>query len=127
VHAPAAQMLMMAEAQTLDLWPAPSPDDPAALDPAVVAGGRILAHYDRAGYFLAENQLLRDAVALATIPGAIVSGRSDMCTPPRGAFDLAQAWPAARLSIVPAAGHRWSDEMLGRTLVPEIDRLTRLG
>lgn len=124
VHGPAAQALMFAEGQTLDLWPAPPPDDPRLLDAKLVAGARLLAHFDRADYFLSENQLIRDAGRLAGVPGAVLAGRSDMCTPPRGAYELAQAWPAAKLTIVPAAGHRWNDEMLGRALVSEIGRLT---
>ena len=32
-------------------------------------------------------------------------GRYDMVCPPISAFDLAAAWPAARLTVVPDAGH----------------------
>ena len=124
VHGPAAMVLGHAEAQTLDLYAPPPPDDPAAIDPDDVAATRILAHYDRADHFLAPGQLLANAGRLASIPGEIVAGRSDMCTPPRGAWELAQAWPGARLTIVPAAGHRWNDEALGRAMIAALERLT---
>jgi proline iminopeptidase len=123
VSGPAASILASVEAQSLDLWP-PTPSEQAeAHDERTTASYRIFSWYDRNNFFIPEGQLLRDATRLSEIPGAIVAGRSDMCTPPKGAWDLAKAWPRARLSIVPAAGHRWGDEMLGRTLVGEIERL----
>ncbi|WP_374571327.1 alpha/beta fold hydrolase [Phenylobacterium sp.] len=124
VSGPAAMVLGAAEGQTLDLWPAPPPDDPDALDPQELASARVFAHYDANDYFLTENQLIEQAGRLSGVPGAIVAGRSDMCTPPKGAWDLAQAWPDARLTIVAAAGHRWSDETLGRVVVSELARLS---
>lgn len=124
VHGPAAQMLALAEGQTLDLWPVAPAEDPAAPDAATIRGMRIFSHYDANGYFLERDQLIRDAGRLAAIPGAIIAGRSDMCTPPRSAWDLAQAWPQARLHIVPAAGHRWNDEQLARPIIAELARLT---
>ncbi len=127
VHIPAATVLGRAEGQTLDLWPPPPPEDPDAVDEEDALYGRILAWYDAHDFFLRENQLIDDAPKLAGIPGAIVAGRADNCTPVKGAWDLAQAWPDARLTIVAAAGHRWNDEALGRVVVGEIDRLTRIG
>jgi proline iminopeptidase len=123
VHRPAAEVLGQVEAQLLDLWPPAPPDDPDALDEATADYARLLAWYDAHGYFLRENQLIADAPRLAGVPGAIVAGRSDMCTPPKAAWDLALAWPDARLTFVAAAGHRWNDEALGRVVVAEIGRI----
>lgn len=127
VHREAAHVLMMAEGQTLDLWPAAPAEDLAEITDAIVRSARIFAHYEAHDYFLAPDQLLRDAGKLAAIPGAIVAGRSDMCTPPQSAWDLAQAWPGARLHIVPAAGHRWNDEQLARPIIAELARLSGAG
>lgn len=124
IHRPAAAVLGAAEGQTLDLWPSAPPEDPELVTDAEVVSMRLFAHYDVNDYFLAENQLLRDAHRLAGVPGAIVAGRSDMCTPPKGAWDLSKAWPEGRLTIVAAAGHRWNDEILGRVVVNELARLT---
>ena len=79
--------------------------------------GRIFAHYDMNDFFLEEDQLIRDAVHLKDIPGYIINGRFDMCTPPQAAYDMHQAWPKSKLSIVPMAGHRWNDELLARDIV----------
>jgi proline iminopeptidase len=39
------------------------------------------------------------------IPATIVHGRYDVVCPVRNAWELSQAWPEARLRIVPDAGH----------------------
>jgi len=116
----ASAALMYSELQTLDLDPASPPDDPRLVPDSVVTYARIFAHYDRHDYFADNGRLLREAGRLAGIPGRIIAGRSDMCTPPAGAWDLHRAWPESRLQIVSGAGHRWSDERLGMALVPAI-------
>ncbi len=121
--AAAGRILGAVEGQTLDLYPPDPPEDQDACDKNAAIGSRIAAWYDAHDYFLRPEQLLKDADRLAGIPGAVIAGRSDMCTPPIGAWKLAQAWPDARLTIVAAAGHRWSDVHLGSVLVPEIARL----
>ena len=124
VHGPACMVAGAASLATLDLMPPPPADNLDGLDTGEIALARISTHYEANNYFLDENQLLRDADRLAHIPGAIVAGRSDLCTPPKGAFDLAQLWPQGRLSIVAAAGHRWNDEALGRVFVRELERVS---
>lgn len=123
ISEPAAVVLAQVEAQMLDLYPPTAPED-AGQGSEAVAGMRIFAHYARNAFFLAPDQLLRGAKTLANVPGAIVAGRADLCTPPKGAYDLSCRWSDARLTIVAAAGHRWSDEALARVLVNEISRLT---
>lgn len=75
-------------------------DDVFALDFA-----RIENHYFRHGGWLREGQLLADAHRLADVPGVIVQGRYDMCTPLVTAWELHQAWPSSTLRIVEDAGH----------------------
>lgn len=75
-------------------------DDRFALDFA-----RIENHYFRHGGWLREGQLLADAHRLADVPGVIVQGRYDMCTPMMTAWELHQAWPSSTLRIVEDAGH----------------------
>jgi len=47
--------------------------------------------------FLDEGQLVHDAALLAGIPGVIVQGRYDACTPMRTAWDLHRG--LARVSV----------------------------
>ncbi|CBA14996.1 prolyl aminopeptidase [Xanthomonas albilineans] len=71
-----------------------------------LAFARIENHYFVNGGFLeVEDQLLRDAHRIADIPGVIVHGRYDVVCPLANAWDLAKAWPKARLEITPASGH----------------------
>lgn len=127
IHRQAAHVLMMAEGETLDLWPAAPGEDYAEITDDGVRSARIFAHYEAHDHFLAPDQLLCDAGRLAGTRGAIIAGRSDMCTPPQSAWDLAQVWPDARLHIVPAAGHRWNDEQLARPIIAELARLAEAG
>jgi proline iminopeptidase len=66
---------------------------------------RICAHYFSHAAWLEEGALLRDAGRLAGIPGVLIHGRLDLGSPLETAWELARAWPAARLVIVEDAGH----------------------
>ncbi|MFD5031576.1 prolyl aminopeptidase [Streptomyces sp. NPDC058220] len=85
--------------------PAPYSDRPPAARQALV---RICAHYFSHGAWLAEGALLRDAGRLEGIPGVLVHGRFDVAAVLGTAWELARAWPDARLVIVEDAGHKGS-------------------
>lgn len=72
---------------------------------------RLCAHYYGNGAFLDDGQLLRDAHRLAGIPGALVHGRADLSCPATTAYELARAWPDARLHLVDDSGHTGSPSM----------------
>ena len=74
-----------------------------------VAIARIENHYMINKGWLGETQLLDGAAKLKGIPGIIVQGRHDCCTPPRAAWALKQAWPEVDLQIVPDAGHLFNE------------------
>ena len=56
------------------------------------------------------------------IPAEIVQGRYDMVCPACSAFELAAAWPNARLSVVPDAGHSALEPGIRRALVAAVER-----
>ncbi len=66
---------------------------------------RICAKFFLEDFFLEEAQLLANVGAISHLPGIIVQGRHDICTPPTSAWALRKAWPNADLWIVPDAGH----------------------
>lgn len=66
---------------------------------------RIECHYFVNDGFLEENQLLNNVDRIRNIPAVIVHGRYDVICPVVSAWELAQAWPEAKLRIVPDAGH----------------------
>lgn len=90
-----------------------------------LALARIEAHYFVNNIFLAPDQLLRDTHRLAGIPGVIVHGRYDMVCPVENAFDLARAWPDARLEVIPAAGHSASEPRIVHALVSAMNTFAR--
>ncbi|MFZ5537245.1 MAG: prolyl aminopeptidase, partial [Pseudomonadota bacterium] len=71
---------------------------------------------------LEPDQLCRDAGRLAHIPGIIVHGRYDVVCPIEQAFALAEAWPEARLQIIPDAGHAASEPGIVDALVRATDQ-----
>jgi proline iminopeptidase len=83
-------------------------DRPPAAQLAFV---RICAHYYSHGAWLEEGALLRDAHRLAGIPGVLIHGRLDMGSPLGTAWELARAWPDARLVVVDDSGHTGSETM----------------
>ena len=77
-------------------------------DPAkAVPMARIAAKFFLENFWLEEAQLLMNASRIADIPGIIVQGRHDICTPAVSAYDLAKVWPKGDLWIVDDAT-RWS-------------------
>lgn len=83
---------------------------------AQVAFVRICAHYFSHGAWLEEGALLRDANRLAGIPGVLIHGRLDLGSPLGTAWELARAWPDARLVVVDDSGHTGSETMKAEIL-----------
>ncbi|MFI6348349.1 prolyl aminopeptidase [Streptomyces sp. NPDC050560] len=78
---------------------------------AQIAFVRICAHVFGHGAWLEEDQLLRGAHRLAGIPAVLVHGRHDAGSPVQTAWELAKAWPGARLLIFEDSGHTGSPAM----------------
>lgn len=70
---------------------------------------RIEMAYKQHSHFFRPNQLLEDIGRIRHIPGKIITGRYDVCTPPMTAYALHEAWPEAEFVIAPEANHAWSD------------------
>ena len=92
-------------------------------DSRAIAIARIENHYMANKGWLEEGQLLKGAAEkLRGIPGVIVQGRHDCCTPPSAAWKLKQAWPEVDLQIVPDGGHLYSEPGILDGLVRATDR-----
>ncbi|MET7751988.1 prolyl aminopeptidase [Micromonospora sp. NPDC005367] len=95
--------------------------DPRFEDPEFrMLSARLVTHYWRNAAFLPDGQLLRDAHRLAGVPGVLLHGRLDISSPPVIAWQLAQAWPAARLELIEAAGHG-AGHGIGERVVAALD------
>jgi proline iminopeptidase len=96
-------------------------DRPPAAQLAFV---RICAHYYSHAAWLEEGAVLRDANRLAGIPGVLIHGRLDMGSPLGTAWELAQAWPDARLVVIDDSGHTGSETMKNEVLAA-LERFAR--
>lgn len=111
------------EGVTVTLLPSEETVDHMAEGDNAVATARIENHYFRHQCWLKEGELLeRAAATLRGIPGIIVQGRHDCCTPPAAAWALKKAWPEVELQIVPDGGHLFSEPGITDGLVRATDR-----
>ena len=99
---------------------------PRSANPALAFARIENDYFVHAGWFTTtpegEGQLIADAGRLAGIPGVIVQGRYDLCTPAVTAWDLHRTWPQAELVIAPTSGHAWSEPEISEALVAATDR-----
>jgi proline iminopeptidase len=122
VHLPAARAWSVYEGSCSTLLPSPETVTSFAQDRTALGLARIEAHYFANRLFLPEGGLLAHMDRISHIPAEIVQGRYDMICPANTAFDLAAAWPSARLSIVPDAGHSALEPGIRRALVAAVER-----
>jgi len=109
------------EAHTVTLLPDPHLVEAFTSDDFAVAIARIENHYMINKGWLDEGQLIANAGRLKDIPGVIVQGRYDCCTPPSAAWDLKKAWPEVELNIV-HGGHLFSEPAVTDGLIRATDR-----
>jgi len=93
-------------------------------DPSkAVPFARICARFFLEDFFLEQGQLLANMDRIRDIPGIIVQGRHDICTPPTSAWEVKKAWPEAELWIVHDAGHSSGEPGIIDGLVRATDKL----
>jgi proline iminopeptidase len=103
----------------------PNADRVAAFgDPQyALAFARIECHYfQNRGFFDRDDYLLAHAGRLSGIPGVIVHGRYDLCTPIETAWALHQAWPEADYRPVDDAGHAMTEPGIVHELISATER-----
>jgi proline iminopeptidase len=123
----AAQAWSKWEGDIVTLLPSPETVDHFTSPDVAVAVARIENHYMASNGWLKEGQLLRGAAEkLRGIPGVIVQGRHDTCTPPIAAWKLKQAWPEVELNIIPDGGHLFNEPGNLDALVRATDRFAGL-
>ncbi|MEO1751636.1 prolyl aminopeptidase [Thiofaba sp. EF100] len=118
----AAKAWSLWEGRTATLLPDTATTDYFGNPHVALSLARIENHYFVNHAFLEPDQLCRDAGRLAHIPGIIVHGRYDVVCPIEQAFALAEAWPEARLQIIPDAGHAASEPGIVDALVRATDQ-----
>ncbi len=110
------------EGATISLLPDPARVARFGADQFALTFASIECHFFVHGGFLErDGQLIEEADRLADIPGVIVHGRYDVCTPVANAWDLKRAWPQAALRIVEDAGHTMTEPGTIHELVSATD------
>ena len=122
VHMPAARAWSLYEGSCSTLLPSPDTASSFANDRAALGLARLEAYYFTHGLFLPRGGLLAHMDRLGAVRGEIVQGRYDMICPPHPALDLAAAWPNARLTIIPDAGHSALEPGIRRALIAAVER-----
>jgi proline iminopeptidase len=125
VHGPAARAWSLYEGSCSTLLPSPETVASFAQDRSALGLARIEAHYFAHDLFLPEGGLLRGMDRIGHIQAEIVQGRYDMVCPCDTAFDLAAAWPRARLTVIPDAGHSALEPGVRMALVAAVERFRR--
>ena len=114
------------EGEVVTLLPSPHTIEHFTDPDHAIAIARIENHYMANHGWLEEGQLLANAHKLKGIPGIIVQGRHDTCTPPAAAWRLKQAWPEVEFNIVPDGGHLFSEPGVLDGLVRATDKFAGL-
>jgi proline iminopeptidase len=126
IHAPAARAWSVYEGSCSTLLPSLEAVSAFAQDRSAIGLARIEAHYFTNNLYLPDDGLLAHMAPLRTIPGEIVQGRYDMICPAQSAFELAAAWPMARLTLVPDAGHSALEPGIRTALIGALERCRSL-
>lgn len=126
VHLPAARAWSIYEGSCSTLVPSPETVASFAEDRTALGLARIEAHYFAHDLFLPPGGLLGGMGRIAHLPAEIVQGRYDMICPPESAFALAEAWPMARLTMVPDAGHSALEPGIRSALLAAVERIRPL-
>ena len=121
-RAEAAKAWTLWEARTISLLPDPAREAEWEDGTFAAAFARIECHYfQNKGFFDHDGWLLANAHRLRAIPGTIIHGRYDACTPVKNAIDLAAVWPEAKLVIIPDAGHTGTEPGIADAMVTATD------
>lgn len=112
------------EGRTATLYPDAALENYFAQPEVALSLARIECHYFVHDSFLDEDQLIKNAKRLESIPGVIVHGRYDVICPLDGALSLQRAWPQAKFAIVADAGHAATEPGIVDALITATDRFT---
>ena len=77
-------------------------------------------------FFETDNYLIENIDKIRHIPAVIIHGRYDLVCPFETAWELAQAWPEAKLEVIPDAGHSSSEKGIMDALIRATDYIVSI-
>jgi proline iminopeptidase len=119
VHLPFARAWSEYEGSCSTLMP--NPDLVRHFADEALGLARLEAHFFAHQCFLAPEQLLNNLYRVRHLPASIIQARYDMVCPMKSADELARAWPSARYTIVPDAGHSVWEPPVRASVVREVE------
>jgi proline iminopeptidase len=122
VHVPAAKAWARWESSAITLLPNEELVAHFTEDAFAVAFARIENHFFMNAGWFDDGQLIDEAAKLKDVPGVIIQGRYDMCTPATTAWDLHRAWPEAEFRMILDAGHAFTEAGILSAIVEATDR-----
>jgi proline iminopeptidase len=125
IHMPAARVYTRYEEEISYLLLSSIPSESSTPDTTSLSMARIETHYMYNRSMLGQR-LLDNIDKLSHLPAIIVHGRYDGICAFSTAWNLAQAWPKAKLNIVPLGGHSAFDPGICVKLVEATDRFKNL-
>jgi proline iminopeptidase len=126
IHMPAARRWSVYEGSCSTLLPSPETVAAFGDDRMALGLARMEAHYFVNDIFLPGDSLLDNLARIRHLPTAIVQGRYDVVCPAVTADELHRAWPEARYTVVPDAGHSAMEPGIRSALVEATDRFRAL-
>lgn len=112
------------EGSTILLFPDENLKEEWSVDDFALAMARIENHYfTNKGFFETDNWIIENMgrIREAKIPGVIIHGRYDMCTPLYQGWELHKAWPEAKFEIIADSGHAASEGGIVDALIRATD------
>ena len=122
------ELCQMAAAKTLQAWESTIVtlrdyeyqfDQNKSSDP--LAHARIQLHFALQECFIGEQPILDNIDLIKHIPSMIIHGRYDIVCPIEQAWELHQAWPEAKFTVVPLAGHAAGEPAVIDALITATD------
>lgn len=108
----------------------PDPDGLAEMlaDPSAISVAHIESWYTLHNFFIeSDNYVLDNVNKIAHIPTRLIHGRYDMICPPISAWELHNALPNSKLTMVPDGAHSPTDGGMTKELVAAADEFRDLG
>jgi proline iminopeptidase len=89
----------------------------------ILCEATVETHYARHGYFIEENQILRDIGRLPRVPVRLIHGRRDLTCTLEASWALHRAIPESRLTVVEQGGHLAGEPVMTDALIAATDEL----
>jgi len=122
IHQRAADNWCRWEAALVSVDPRSKPSTRWSRPDFRLAFARIVTHYFRHDAWLEDGILLRNANALASIPGTMIHASLDLAAPLTTARELASAWPTSELVLVEGALHSANDAAMTKAIITAIGK-----